>query len=413
MSENSITRVHYFERQFLRTQDFTDEQAYHIAMRRRHNLAHHTWGIVRGLHLRYDELEKVFILDAGFAVDGYGREVVLAEPRGIALRIFDDRATEALDVYLEYCLEGTDKQPVNRCEQQEDSAGLSFYRWRESARLVFETADLEATDHRKPRAVPEGDLDFDATRTPPDADHRRWPIFVGRIQRQQDDTVPYKVELGGRPYAGVVAGEIRRADDQVRVVLGADDDPQFAVYMPEAFAENTAAFEILENGTIHLRGVTTVYGDIRVQGGTWQFDKVASTSTAAARPWQIYVTDAKAEADQAAAPQASASVTEMRIEIEAGQPPTEHAPNPSLETRFAVGVWSDEKKTFLPIIQVSEGGDVTISGNLIANSFQKASETPGLTDDARREINNLIRSGVPNETLLSVIQNLLSRIFSG
>jgi len=27
---NRITRMHYFSQQFLRTQDFTDEQAYHV-----------------------------------------------------------------------------------------------------------------------------------------------------------------------------------------------------------------------------------------------------------------------------------------------------------------------------------------------------------------------------------------------
>ena len=37
---DATSRVHYFEEQFLRTQDYVDEQAYHVAARRRHNIAH-------------------------------------------------------------------------------------------------------------------------------------------------------------------------------------------------------------------------------------------------------------------------------------------------------------------------------------------------------------------------------------
>jgi hypothetical protein len=49
-----ITRVNYYDGQYLGPTDFTDEQAYHVAMRRRHHLAHHTWGLVRGLTLAVD-----------------------------------------------------------------------------------------------------------------------------------------------------------------------------------------------------------------------------------------------------------------------------------------------------------------------------------------------------------------------
>ena len=51
MDADRIVRVRYFDRQFLRPQDFTDEQTYHVAMRRRHNIAGHSWGILHGLAL--------------------------------------------------------------------------------------------------------------------------------------------------------------------------------------------------------------------------------------------------------------------------------------------------------------------------------------------------------------------------
>ena len=76
MSKDTIARVHYFERQFLRTEDFSDEQAYHLAMRRRHNIGQHSWGVVYGLSLATDNLGNPCV-QPGFAIDGYGRELVL------------------------------------------------------------------------------------------------------------------------------------------------------------------------------------------------------------------------------------------------------------------------------------------------------------------------------------------------
>ncbi|MFN8564815.1 MAG: hypothetical protein U0703_25050 [Anaerolineae bacterium] len=69
MPDERIMRVHYYDRQFLRAQDFTDEQAYQIAMRRRHNLSHHIWGIVRGLELEFNQPDGVFVIKPGIAVD--------------------------------------------------------------------------------------------------------------------------------------------------------------------------------------------------------------------------------------------------------------------------------------------------------------------------------------------------------
>ncbi|MCA9910094.1 MAG: hypothetical protein KC519_15660, partial [Anaerolineae bacterium] len=389
MSENSITRVHYFERQFLRTQDFTDEQAYHIAMRRRHNLAHHTWGIVRGLELRlrYNDQKKVdgFDLDAGIAVDGYGREVILAASRAIAVpAIFNNRAAEALDVYLEYHLEETDRRSVNPCAEEEDTTGATFYRWRESSRLVFETADFDAADRhdrRISRVVPAGDLTFDATRTPPDAEQRRWPIFLGRIQRVQGNEVTYKVELGGRPYAGLMAGEVRRPGDQARIVLGAGADPSFAVHVPAEAKE--ASLEIRKEN-IHLRGKTTVYGDVNVQGGTWKFNETQVEEVA--HPWGVYVTTPKADADQS-----NTDEPEMRIELNATLTGGDNSQVAEpLGSRFAVGVWSEEKNDFIPILQVSENGYVRVFGTLVANEYAKPEAPAELTENARREINTLI-----------------------
>lgn len=43
----TVKRLNYYDHQFLRAPDFTDEQHYHLGMRRLHNSSLHTWGIVQ------------------------------------------------------------------------------------------------------------------------------------------------------------------------------------------------------------------------------------------------------------------------------------------------------------------------------------------------------------------------------
>ena len=85
MASDTIARVNYFDRQFLRTQDFVDEQAYHIAMRRRHNIAQHRWGIVAGLQLVLDE-QNLFAGAAREALTDAGLPTDLALRTGMSLR---------------------------------------------------------------------------------------------------------------------------------------------------------------------------------------------------------------------------------------------------------------------------------------------------------------------------------------
>lgn len=76
---DEIKRLHYFDHQFLRAPDFTDEQEYHLGMRRRHQRLLHTWGIAEGLGLSFASGASRVTLGEGAAVDGEGREIVLPE----------------------------------------------------------------------------------------------------------------------------------------------------------------------------------------------------------------------------------------------------------------------------------------------------------------------------------------------
>jgi hypothetical protein len=72
-----VKRLNYFDGQFLRPKDFSDEQSYHVGMRQKHNSLLHTWGIANGLTPSADTGATQVKVSPGFAIDRYGREIVL------------------------------------------------------------------------------------------------------------------------------------------------------------------------------------------------------------------------------------------------------------------------------------------------------------------------------------------------
>ncbi len=81
-----IKRLHYYDQQFLKEADFTDEQKYHLEKCRRHNRSLHTSGVVKGL-LVSKESDQEIRISPGMAIDSSGREIVLplAETKSIAV----------------------------------------------------------------------------------------------------------------------------------------------------------------------------------------------------------------------------------------------------------------------------------------------------------------------------------------
>ena len=79
-----IKRLHYFNHQFLVEADFTDEQTYHLEMRRRLNAALHGFGAGDGLAVTRSG-DKEVTVTAGIAVDREGRELVLLDSRVLSL----------------------------------------------------------------------------------------------------------------------------------------------------------------------------------------------------------------------------------------------------------------------------------------------------------------------------------------
>jgi hypothetical protein len=77
-------RVHYFDQMSLVESDFTDEQRYHVDMRRRINRLFHSFGIAEGLQVIRTGARQVTV-KAGLAIDRDGREIVLDTDRVLDL----------------------------------------------------------------------------------------------------------------------------------------------------------------------------------------------------------------------------------------------------------------------------------------------------------------------------------------
>ena len=398
MTDQRVMRVNYYERQFLRAQDFSDEQAYHIGMRRRHNLAHHIWGIVRGLELEYSETDRTFTVKPGIAVDGYGRELIVTEPRSYEIGIFQNFDGDRIDLWLEYRLKAAAQSSVGRICAADEEAANNVDRWEEVPEIVLRADTVNDTDRRSPRSVPASE-NFSASQTPPDSPERYFPVYLGQMCRTTiGRQTTYTAELLGRPYAGVVGSEILHPTGKVRVELCKDNRPHFAVYIakqdtkqavrtsklqpqrqfnPQSAADGDALVQpalkihrnlFSQNYEIELNGNMQVVGDVNITGAL-EFTlpaTPATTSSLVPNPGAIYLSKPDNEL-------VNSNVRELRVELgkELSDP-----------TRFTVGVWSEEKK-FKPILQI-ENGKVTVTGTLIAQRIALLDVVPRQTEEAMR-----------------------------
>jgi hypothetical protein len=99
---NTVKRVNYYDHQFLRAPDFTDEQNYHLGMRRLHNSSLHTWGVVQGLEVKVASggTGTAVTVSAGFAIDSSGQEIVL--PADTNLELGGEVAGTTLNITIAY-----------------------------------------------------------------------------------------------------------------------------------------------------------------------------------------------------------------------------------------------------------------------------------------------------------------------
>lgn len=405
MSDNSITRVHYFEGQFLRTQDFVDEQAYHVAMRRRHNIAHHTWGIVTGLELVLDDGN--FYVQPGMAVDGYGRELILAQKRSLSSTAFLDKGSNELDVWLTYGLKSLEEAQAGyagcRNEKNGNKTSESFYRWQETVQILLTKSEPGVTGRRTSKEIAISSRTFSPTQTPPDKPETSWPVFLGQIiSDPTNQQQPLAIKLDDRPFVGLVGEEITAPSGRARVQLGSDPEPngrrRFAIFTADKNDQGSGSdprIEIDLDGKVTVNGNASVQGNLVIDGGAVEF-KAAPERDLSTPSWDIYHFVGKETQVIGNDPQ-DINIEELRIEMPA---PTGGVTG---NNRIVIGTWSkhldatgQEKEEFHACLTIKDDCTVEVSGNLVVNGNIKANTVIGgrLTEDARNALTSALASGI-------------------
>ncbi|MCP4654017.1 MAG: hypothetical protein GY856_01225, partial [bacterium] len=246
-------RVCYREGQRLRVRDLRDEQAYRLDQRRRHRVAHHGWGIVRGLVLRIAGDDEVN-LSPGLAVDGFGRQLIVPETLRMPFDVLDDTLKRlevpatgeaAVDLWLLY---GLRTNGDRGCEQ--------------ALLRVTRAVDVDRIE-----------LDAGAPLETPDAAHREWPIYLGRLRRAAEDGSGYESLAVRRRYARWVGASLSSPGGGVRIDFANDDDPgdrRFAVSLRAASGELVPRLVLRADGTAAVDGNLTVAGDLRPASLGWE-----------------------------------------------------------------------------------------------------------------------------------------------
>lgn len=293
MSAIPASRVNYFERQYIRLSELTDEQAYHQQVHRRHNLSHHSWGIAVGLELLVQEERPV--VRPGLAIDGYGRELLLVDRRSFSRDDFDRLGTNRIDLWLEYRLTFSDdpRAPVD-CGAADPRR---HYRATERAEITLERAGA-LPDPRKPPGVPPEALKEPLLATPDDP-ALRWPVYLGRVimELPNQGTPTFRVEASNRLYVGLNAELVDHPGTSARLELGhrpvaeeikaigedtfkysKDPDRDFAVFVPDATVDADTALQpvISVYGTAtQIRGTAEVHGNVVLDGASLQFRRTS------------------------------------------------------------------------------------------------------------------------------------------
>lgn len=344
MSEQASHRVRFFKGQFLRTNDFVEEQAYHLTMRRRHNIAHHQWGIVAGLELALDE-DGLPYVKPGMAIDGYGRELILTEGRPLPIKdSFDREESDTLDVWLLYNESSGQRAPLGYTSCQPETAD-TFYRWQEDPRLWLENPQ-EPVDRRRPPQLNSEQLAFAPQFPPPSADST-WSVFLGQVTRDRSQSpTTYSVSGDSRPYVGAIAQTITAPSDQTKLQLGATESDQEVRFQVASAEDNPyLTLRVDENNekTWTLEGKTAVADTLTIDKGALTFE----AGTVKAVPWGMLRFD-----------------DSLRLALPAG----------GGQNRMVFGTWSSDDEAFKPILTMGDNGHIIVHGDLHVQGKIKADE---------------------------------------
>lgn len=209
--------ITFVERQTLEARDLRDAQAYRLKLRHLHNQALHAPGILSGLGLNVGMDPRGFWLEQGFAIDGFGRELIVPRPvftpwessaaNGALLNLFERIGSSSyfppdsdlfqyqhIDVWLRYRLVPGGRHRGTKPPQPP-------HRWLEQAFLCLTAVAIEPANpdlqqvggpvptdpHRPPGLPPElhdGSAGVDPLQALNASAEQDWPVYLGRLTRQ-------------------------------------------------------------------------------------------------------------------------------------------------------------------------------------------------------------------------------------
>lgn len=373
MATDEILRLHYYERQYLGAADLEDQQSYLRDMRRRHNIGHHTWGIVTGLDLVYtpvpgDPTAVNFFIQPGMAIDGFGREIFVLAPTSLDPAKFASfTGVGPHDVWISY----------DQVQAQQPTGGFAqcdvtnqFGRIQESFKIEIDPNQPTNQDvivNGNPENPKSTDLAIPADDSvpyqefPDDSTDPLWLLQLGRViwdgtnSKFLPPDSPSDLTLG-RVYAGIVAQNVYGPAPQP---VPDPKNPDPSTDLPRFFiqprfpptdpttgqpAPDAAGFaEII--GRLQVDGRITAEKDILLNGGKLEF--LDSSGSDGKVPLWMQRTAGDGGVG-----------TDLHVHIDAGPDPSKADQN-----RLSVGITSGAAEQ--TVLAVTAGNNVNIpTGNL-------------------------------------------------
>ncbi len=387
----STKRVRYREDQTLKQKDLQDEQAYRIALRRRHNIAHHGWGIVHGLSLT--NIPGGIQVLPGFAIDGYGRELVVTQLLTLDETVFKQFYSDSdnplypyyIDVWLTYCLKQT-------------SIGVKG----EGSRFSEEALLKLACNPQKtkvnpfyPWEVPPENLSYQPYRESQEDPEQEWPVYLGLISIYGKNAfIVEKTELA---YATLTGATINAPWGDSWLQISDEergDNKRYSISLPDSDGNLTGRLTLNDAGDAKLEGNVYVksHSDINfsengnldlygtaneVAHGGGIYLKGTTISPDLAASWQLYRTKIIQNIKEQKIP-----VDQMRFETfnpgEEGDP---------ARYELVIGDMGytevDGKKKPNSRLTVRSNGNVIIDGDLLINGKLIEGAIPANFEDKR------------------------------
>lgn len=327
----SDLRPRFTDGQVLHADDLAAAQEQLIAVRRRHLAWQHAPGIVAGLRPALQN--GVVTVSPGLAVDGYGRELVLAAPTPVPPPLGGGPVGH-MGIYLQYARAAT------------TDALSGHARWTETPELRQAPVDAASPPTVDPTAL--GDQDTAAA----------WPLLLGVVRHGTGD-----IDLSGRRYAGAAGAAVSAPQGTSRLALGRDGTVAVTVAgAPSAPALVGNADTTTASGDANVRGALTVGPGAAGATTAARLDLQSGPVPAGASPWSLYRTASGGE--------------ELRLELPA--PPA--GPNP---TQKAASVGATDGGGFVRGVSVLTDGTVVINGNLQIDGRLATAPAPVDASDPR------------------------------